>query len=334
MQFKSYFTILFLIFAVGCSDSSVQIQSIHGRTMGTSYSISWPATASVDAQGIQSRVDLALVEVNRQMSTYDAQSEISQFNQAHAPHEMNISDGFATVLLAAAELNRLSDGYFDPTVGPLVNLWGFGPDRRPNKVPTQEQVAETMSNVGWSGVKLSSGVLSKSVDRYVDLSAIAKGYGVDVVASLLEEHGIHSYLVEIGGEIRSKGVKALGQPWRIAIESPQYDARQAQKIIALGDMGVATSGDYRNYYVVDGQAFSHTIDPFTGYPSRHTLASVTVVDDTCMRADGLATAMLVMGAEKAAQLAEKEGLAAFFIVRQADGKFVESTSTAWTRLFH
>ena len=334
MQAKSIFFVSFLVFLFGCGESRVEVTSIHGRTMGTSYSISWPAVQKADPVAIQSKVDAELVEVNRQMSTYDPQSEISIFNKAQAPAEQIISDGFAKVIQAADELHGLSSGYFDPTVGPLVNLWGFGPDGRLNKAPEATAVSATMAKIGWDGVQLNGLTLTKSFDRYLDLSAIAKGYGVDIVAAVLEAHGISNYLVEIGGEIRSKGQKAQGHPWRIAIESPKYDERQAQKVIELGNMGIATSGDYRNFFVVDGQAFSHTIDPFTGSPSRHTLASVTVIDTTCMRADGLATAMLVMGAEKASVLAEQEGLAAYFIVRQPDGQFVESTSSAWKRLFN
>lgn len=221
----------------------------------------------------------------------------------------------------------MTDGAFDVTIGPVVNLWGFGPEARPESVPTQAELAELLAVTGWEFLELdpSTGSIRSEQPQYIDLSGIAKGYGVDVVAGYLDSQGVQAYLVEIGGEVRTRGRKPDGDAWRLAIEEPSEQARQVNKVVVLSGQSMATSGDYRNYYESEGRRFSHTINPDTGMPIDHQLASVTVIADDCMTADALATAFNVMGYEQAERLATRENIPAYFIVRAENGFEVHQT---------
>ena len=334
---KSFFLLSLLCIStllVGCEDAQkIALDGISGQTMGTSYSILWPATVSVDKDALKLKVEQTLSNVNQQMSTYDPASELSLFNQQAAPYRTSISSDFVHVMTLSQEISALTEGYFDVTVGPLVNLWGFGPDKQPLEIPPKDMIEQKRSLVGYKALSLESNVLAKSKQRYVDLSAIAKGYGVDKVAETLDSFGVTAYLVEIGGELRAKGVKGPDKPWIVAVERPQIHERAAQLILPLKDTAMATSGDYRNFFYMDGKRLSHSIDPFTGEPTAHTLASVTVVDENCARADALATAMLVMGAKKAKELADKQNIAALLIERGNNEEFKEIKTPAWNRRF-
>lgn len=329
---------LFFVLAfqlAGCADQVVKVDTIKGRTMGTSYSIIWPKhTSEVSIPQLQTQIDTLLSALNNAMSTYDKRSELSLFNQSSAPANQAISDDFYDVMILSKALYQQTDGYFDVSVGPLVNLWGFGPDKMPSKTPLDSEIQNRLSLIGLNQVDLDQGILSKSHDRYIDLSAVAKGYAVDKVAEALDEAGIKAYLVEIGGEMRAKGVKAVGKPWRIAIETPDLHQRKVQKILPVSDVAIATSGDYRNYFELDGKRYSHTIDPKTGKPVEHDLASVTVIDSQCARADALATAMLVMGKEKAKAFAIKNQVRAYLIVRNDQGEFEEYLTPAFAGWFN
>ena len=231
-----------------------------------------------------------------------------------------MSAGFARVLKESIRLGELSEGKLDVTVGPLVNLWGFGPEQRPDKVPSEEVLAATKKRVGLQNLVLAGNLLSKKIpDLYVDLSTTAKGYGVDVVAELIESNGFTNYLVEIGGEMRLKGFKNTGELWAIAIEKPLTNERSVQQVIIPKDNAVATSGDYRIYFEADGQRFSHIIDPATGKPIKHNLVSVTVIHPSSMTADGLSTTLMVMGMEQGMDFAVKNDLAALFIAKTENG---------------
>ncbi|WP_286238664.1 FAD:protein FMN transferase [Neptuniibacter halophilus] len=313
---------LFLSLLSGCqSDPEPRILIHQGATMGTSFTVKW--LAMDDNPQLRQQIDQALVDVNQSMSTYINDSELSRINQLPAGSEVAVSDELGFVLSVADRISRETRGAFDATVGPLVNLWGFGPDGRVIHAPAAEQIAEIRTRVGFQYLDLSQGFLRKQRDSYIDLSAIAKGYGVDKLAMVLEQQGIDRYLVEIGGELRAKGIKPDGQNWKIAIESPMVGPeRKVQRIIAVKDVGVATSGDYRNYFEENGIRFSHTIDPVDGKPIRHKLASVTVLMPTCAEADAYATAMMVMGPERAEAFAIEQGISAFFIVK-ADQGFTE-----------
>lgn len=314
---------------VSCSSDTATVVRAKGYTMGTSYTIQWLGDPT-QLNNIQTQIDVLLESVNQQMSTYRTDSELSQFNQAKPPYTQSISAEFARVIGQSIEINHLTDGYFDISIGPLVNLWGFGPDKRPSKQPNKALIDTVLGGVGLEAVSLNGVELSKTAQRYLDLSAIAKGFAVDEVAEYLQGLGYANYLVEIGGEIRAGGLKQANTPWKIAIEAPDMNERRVQKVLSIQDVAVATSGDYRNYYEVDGAMFSHTIDPFTGYPVQHTLASVTVLHNSCAQADALATAMLAMGHKKAMAFAEENNLRTYFVMR--DGKnYTEYLSPAFER---
>jgi len=252
-------------------------------------------------------------------------AELKIFGPTQYAAQLESSKDFAKVVQEAIRLNKVTAGALDVTVGPLVNLWGFGPDKRLNKVPSEAQIAERASLVGIDKFNLDmtgeKPTLTKSVKGlYLDLSSIAKGFGVDKLAEYLEQLGISNYLVEIGGELRGKGNNLQNEPWRIAIEQPTLIQGESVQIIApLHNLGMATSGNYRNYFEDEnGSRMSHIIDPAKLSPVSHNLASITVLAPTTMTADGLSTGLFVLGAEKALAIAEKEKLAVFLIVKKGD----------------
>lgn len=318
-----------LAFFVSCSHAPQQI-AVSGETMGTTYHIRYvSANPRHEPEKIKERVDAVLEQINSQMSTYDPNSELSRFNQRQTTEPVVVSRSLETVVRRALEIAEETDGLLDVTVGPLVNLWSFGPQQRPETIPTAEELADAKAATGYRHLTVENHQLQKHIpELYVDLSTIAKGYGVDRVARLLEQMEIQNYLVEIGGEMRMKGVKPGSQPWRIAIEKPDNTQRAAQRILEPGNSAIATSGDYRNYFEEDGVRYSHIIDPRTGKPIQHNLVSVTVLAETCMDADAYATALTVMGPEQALAFAENKGLAVLLIVRE-NGDFKEYTSTAF-----
>ncbi|GAA4500734.1 FAD:protein FMN transferase ApbE [Pseudaeromonas paramecii] len=317
----------------GQSDAVTQELHITGNTMGTYYSIKVADGVVPDAKTFQAEVDKRLERVNDLMSTYRPESTLSRFNQSQELTPFAVEPEVAKVVTEALHIGRLSGGALDITVGPLVNLWGFGPDHRPTKIPDEAQLAEVRKRTGLGNlhveINADADTLRKDIPGlYLDLSSIAKGYGVDEVAQYIESLGSRNYLVEIGGELRVKGHNGQGQDWRVAIEKPTADLGSVQEVIKVGDMGIATSGDYRNYYELDGQRLSHTIDPVSGKPINHKLVSVTVVAPECMTADGLATGLMVMGTEKGLAFAKQHHLAIFMITKTADG-FKEDYSEAF-----
>ncbi|MHA2756529.1 FAD:protein FMN transferase [Aeromonas dhakensis] len=334
---KTWLAFGLAFFLTGCGqEQTVQSKpEIHitGSTMGTYYSIKVADNVITDPAKFQAEVDVLLERVNDQMSTYRPDSELSRFNQHRSSTPVVVSRDTARVVTEAIHIGRESRGALDVTVGPLVNLWGFGPDARPTKTPPDELITQTRQKTGLGNLHVITSVdadtLQKDIpDLYVDLSAIAKGFGVDKVAEYLESLGSRNYLVEIGGELRINGVNGKGHPWRVAIEKPTANAGSVQEVIVAGDNGVATSGEYRNYYELDGKRFSHTIDPMTGKPIQHRMVSVTVIHPSCMTADGLATVFMVLGPEKSLAYAKERGLAIFVITKTDEG-FEESYSDAF-----
>jgi len=327
-KFKLTLIMLLAVSITACFPSNNSAKKeilLQGRTMGTTYHIKVVATLEqVEALKLHEKIDAVLEQVNQEMSTYIPSSEISRFNDSQSTESVKVSAGFARVLAESIRLGELSDGKLDITVGPLVNLWGFGPEQRSETVPSDEILANTRSRVGLNNLHLDGNQLMKDIPNlYIDLSTTAKGYGVDVVAELIEINGIANYLVEIGGEMRLKGFKHTGELWAIAIEKPILDPsgeqRAIHEIVIPKDNAVATSGDYRNYFEVDGQRFSHIIDPDTGKPINHNLVSVTVIHPSSMTADGLSTTLMVMGAEQGMEFAVKNDLAALFISKTEHG---------------
>ncbi|MEW5248438.1 FAD:protein FMN transferase [Microbulbifer sp. 2201CG32-9] len=302
-----------------------------GPTMGTRYHITLVAVpAEVDRGKLQQAVDAELRAVNQEMSTYIPDSELMRFNRSKVGQAIPVSAPLADVVALSLDLYRRSEGAFDITVGPLVNLWGFGPEPEPELIPTPAEIEALRTVIGSDALQLQRNpdLLTRTRAVQLDLSAIAKGHGVDRVAALLRRRGIENFLVEIGGELRTRGHNPDGQSWRVGIESPNPKGRVVQEPIRVSGKSIATSGDYRNYYQRDGVRYAHSIDPRTGRPLKHRLASVTVIADTCAEADGLATALNVMGAEAGLQLAEREGLAVFMLVKTDEG-FEERFSSAF-----
>lgn len=328
------------MYVAGCSESH-NIIKITGPTMGTQYHISWVTELNNEEAIISERtrikrlIDQLLVDFNKTMSTYDSNSELSIINQGDSDQWQVISRDLYRVLSMALQVNEQSQGAFDVTVGPLVNLWGFGPSESNDNIPDVAKINERLALVGSDAISLrQQGEVSElklSAQRYIDLSAIAKGDAVDVIGLLLQQQGIDNYLVEVGGEIIAHGLKPEAAPWRIAIEAPNDDGRSVQIVIPLSEMGIATSGDYRNFFEQDGRRFSHTIDGRTGYPVNHKLASVSVFHSSVALADAWATALTVLGAEAGLALAEKYNLAAYFIVRHDDG-FKQFSSSHFEQL--
>jgi thiamine biosynthesis lipoprotein len=294
--------------------------AIQGQTMGTTYTVRLHAApANLDANQLKRQIDQRLEDVNRMMSTYLPESEVSRFTSHPVDQWFEISTQTAKVVQQALELSRLSGGYYDITVAPLVNLWGFGPEGQIEKRPSEEQIALAKKKVGFQYLEVepSTPAIRKTLPGLaIDLSSIAKGYGVDQVAELLDQLKVKDYFVEIGGEVRVLGRNPSGVPWRIGIEAPLEDIRQASIVLPMAGGSVATSGDYRNFFEDStGHRYSHTIDPHTAQPVQSTLASVTVIADQCSLADGRATTIMALGSRRGMELAEKEGWAVLLMDR-------------------
>ena len=317
--------VLVIIALYGCSNKP-EVLTISGTKMGTSYQITVIAD-QLPPDDLEQQIEQLLAKVDNSMSTYKKDSEISQFNRLPVGQTMAISQEFAEVVKISRQIWQLSNGAFDPTIGPLVDLWGFGPDERHESIPSSKTIELTKAQIGFDSVVLDEYKLSKTKAVSIDLSAVAKGYAVDRVADLLEMLALPDYLVEIGGEIRVSGFNADGVAWRIAMEQPQLFA-EVDRVINITDIAVATSGDYRNYFEKDGVRYSHTIDPVTGRPIVHNLASVTVLTQSCAEADAWATAFSVLGVEQSLKLAEQLDIAAYMLVRENE-QFVPRTSEAF-----
>jgi thiamine biosynthesis lipoprotein len=290
--------------------------------MGTTWHLSYldPPPDLSPAQ-VQQGFSELLESINRSMSTYRDDSEISRFNALSPGIWFITSPEFFHVLTSALDVGQHSQGAYDVTVAPLVNLWGFGPGGATSQRPDTSAIAAARALVGQGHLRLDAqnSAVMKHANIAIDFSSLAKGYAVDQLAQWLLDHGIDRFMVEVGGELRLAGLSGRGDPWRIGIEQPDNSGRAVAATIQLTDVGMATSGDYRNYFEVDGQRFSHLIDPRTGYPVAHDLVSVTVVHPDCMLADAWATALTVLGAEQAMSVARARGLAVYFIRRVDDG---------------
>ncbi|MBN1482832.1 FAD:protein FMN transferase [candidate division KSB1 bacterium] len=335
MRTKLFFLLLLLASLLWIwlrSQTDLEQYTLNGATMGTSYNVKIvePVTHIIDQTALHNDIDSLLYDINHIMSTYIENSEISLFNKAPAHEWISISQNLCDIFNVAIETSRKSSGAFDITVGPLVNLWGFGPEHNASDLPSEVDIQARKNRTGFQHLKIQNQppAALKSIDSmYCDLSAIAKGWGVDRVAEFLESKGYHNYLVEIGGEIRAKGVNVHKGPWRIGVSSPN-ELSGIQKVIEVLDVGIATSGDYRNYFEMGGVRYSHTIDPRTGRPITHNVASVTVIYTSCMMADAYATAINVLGLEQGMMLAEKENLPVLMIVKTENG-FVEKKTPSF-----
>jgi thiamine biosynthesis lipoprotein len=320
-----FFTLLTFALVSGC-DHAPEVIKISGSKMGTSYHVTIVADQPAPAD-LAEQIDQVLSVVDQSMSTYKAQSELSQFNRLPISEQVQASDQLWAVLQTSEKVWRESSGAFDPTVGPVVDLWGFGPVATEDKIPEDQAIAAALTNSGFEYLLLNSSdqAISKQKAIALDLSAVAKGYAVDQVADLLEMLALPDYLVEVGGEMRLSGTNPEGAPWRIAIELPSL-MPQVQQIVAINNSAVATSGDYRNYFEKDGVRYSHTIDPRNGKPITHNLASVTVMADRCADADAWATALMVLGEEEGMRIANQYSIPAYMLIREGETFRVLSSS--------
>ena len=314
-----------LCLAAACTADrgGLPVYELRGETMGTSFSIKVVEPPDgIDMARIGRDVEAEIFEVETRMSTYNDDSEISRFNRYRGTDWFAVSAVFCDTINEALRLAERTGGAFDVTVGPVVNLWGFGPTGRIEAPPDASELAERLALTGRDKLHADCtrpAIRKDLAELYVDLSAYAKGYAVDRAAAKLHGGGLTNFLVEIGGEIRAAGHNARRKPWSIAVERPVAGGRSVQSVYELADAAMATSGDYRNFFEHEGLRYSHTIDPRTGRPVRHDGASVTVIADTAADADGLATALLVMGPVAGFEFAERQSIAAYFLIRDGDG---------------
>lgn len=320
----------------GCGNREAPVAyELSGSAMGTRYSVTIAEPLDAERrQRLETRIGGTIAEVEQAMSTYIVDSDVSRFNASRSTDWVEVSRTVCEAVSAAHELSVLTDGAFDITVGPLVNLWGFGPETVELAPPPRAEVAAAQARVGYQRVHADCARPALRKDRpdvYIDLSAWAKGYAVDRVAALLDELGVRNYLVALGGELRMTGHNAKGELWRVAIEKPSDNGRDIQMVIRLTDRAVSTSGDYRNYFVHEGRRYSHLIDGRKGRPVTHNLASVTIITERAAFADAMATALLVLGPEEGMQLAVREEFAAYFQLRLEEG-FAERMSPAFEAL--
>ena len=315
----------------GCQDRR-EIK-LSGSTMGTRYHITVIGGFFTGAAALQHAVDARLAEIEASMSTYRPDSEISRFNRLQrADTVFPIGDDFQRVMAISRQLHRITDGAWDGTLDPLIDVWGFGRSRRVlERVPDAQTIRHLLAQVGFEHIVMHpEGHLSKRLASVtLDLASVAKGYGVDAVAALIRAEGFTDYLVEIGGEVYAAGVRIDGNPWRIGINEPDagtpFDA--VYRVVTLQDRAFATSGDYRNFIEIDGRHYSHVIDPRTGHPVDNGVVSVSVTADTCALADGLATALMVMGTTPGIALIDRlEGVEALIITRDDQGRFHDHPS--------
>ncbi|EGM76607.1 membrane-associated lipoprotein involved in thiamine biosynthesis [Rheinheimera sp. A13L] len=328
---QHFFAFVVVVTLAACAKPDNEKVLLEGKTMGTTYHVSYISQPGMpDQQQVQAQIDLALKEVNQVASTYIKDSELSLFNSSDSTEPREASEMLRLLFAEGIRLAQLTDGYLDITVGPLVNLWGFGPTHRPEKVPDDAAITMARTQIGAQYLQLDGTRVYKTKPQlYVDLSTIAKGYGVDLVAEVLEQQGINNFLAEIGGEIRLKGSSLENKDWTVGLEKPVAEGRVLQRLIRPKDNAVATSGDYRIFFEENNQRYSHLIDPKTGKPVTHMMLSSTVIHPSCMTADGLSTAFMVMGPEKAMELADQQQIAALFIVKNQQGEFVELYSKAF-----
>ncbi len=333
MNYRKVLTSILLLSALffsACSSPGKRDDNhlvLSGNTMGTTYTIKIVRNnflllgdTARKIEELEDGITSLLRSINMKMSTYIPDSEISLFNNFKKTSWLDISSETAFVLSSSVRISEMTGGAFDITIGPLTNLWGFGPDRKPVKIPDDVEIDRVREKIGYKKISIRNeppSVRKDDPEVYCDLSAIAKGYGVDMVASFLDSQGFYNYLVEIGGEISVRGKNAGGKEWRLGVLAPD-GSNDVKEIIAIGDLAMATSGDYHNYFEENGIRYSHTIDPVTGRPIAHKLVSVTVIMKSCMEADALATAIDVLGPVRGYEFAVKNSIPVYMIVKEGE----------------
>ena len=336
---QKIFLILLCSIGTGCQKPVALNEYIfRGNSMGTTFLIKI-ATEKISKQQqkkIYQTIRTKLSDINNKMSTYLDSSEISRLNRFKKTIPLRVSTETLTVMAEAQVISRLTQGALDITINPLVNAWGFGPEPNTGKIPTTKEIFQIKSKIGWEKLELdfsTSTIRKLDPGLSCDLSAIAKGYAVDQLSDTLVRLNFHQHMVELGGEVKASAHNASSQTWKIAIEKPSTRGKGVQRILPLSSLAIATSGDYRNFYDTKGVRLSHTIDPRNGRPVDHSVVSVSVVDPSCMRADGYATALMVLGETQGYQLATEQDLAVLFLIRTAQGSFREIETPAFQRIY-
>ena len=326
MKHAIWMVMALLLGAAGCGkeQGNQPELKVSGPTMGTHYAVKVVGNYPGGEPQLQHDVEQVLARINDELSTYKSDSELSRFNQHRDGTPVVVSQDLADVVIEGLRSGALTSGAVDVTVGPLVNLWGFGPDKRPTKTPTDEQIATARAHTGLDKLHVEisrdKATLRKDIpELYVDLSTLGEGFAADKIADLLDGRGIKNYMVEIAGALRLKGVNGKGERWRVAIEMPVDELGQVQNIVVPGDNAISTAGSYRNYYELDGQRYSHIIDPATGKPIQHKLVSVSVIAPRALHTDALDTALMVMGADKALIFANEHNLAIYTLTKTDSG---------------
>ncbi len=306
-----------------CGEQRLEQLELAGSALGTTFKVAIVEPApELDDEELRAAILDELSRIDRLASTWRKDSELSAFNTSASTDWLPVSADLCAALTDALEVSELTGGAFDITVGPLVNLWGFGPDGPVSEPPPGEAIAAALRHIGFTKLHTDceQGLVRKDdAALYVDLSGWAKGHAVDALAELLDANRIANYLVEVGGELKVRGHNSERRKWAVAIEAPSTSERVPQAVIRITDTSVATSGDYRNYFDFEGSKYSHTIDPRTGAPVTHDLAAVTIIHPVNAYADAMATALLVLGPQAGPSLAENLGIAAYFLVRKATG---------------
>jgi thiamine biosynthesis lipoprotein len=323
---------LLLVVVASCSTEPEAL--ITGNTMGTTYTVRVPGAAPPVIERIKNEIEQTLADVNAAMSTWQPDSVINQFNSSTSTDWFDVPASFTVVADASIQIAEQSHGAFDPTVGPMVQRWGFGSTDEQSIPPTADELQQLKAVTGYRHleVRLQPPAVRKSIPQLqLDFSAIAKGYAVDRLAQIVRNAGYTSYLVEIGGELRISGHNANSEPWKIGVEYPDADGTSVQSALFLNGGGVASSGDYRNFRNAAGRRYSHIIDPRTAAPVSHELAAVTVVANNAMYADGWATALMVLGAEQGQQVAAAHSLAAM-LVEGRESRFAVLRSELFSQL--
>ena len=330
--FSLFFLSLLTLFtwnSITWAKDSLEKHLIMGTTMGTTYSVT-VVTEKVDIDVLKKQIDTRLAMVNGSMSMFSPTSELSRFNKTKAHVPFKISKDFAYVMGQSNRLYNLTNGAWDGTLKPLVDLWGFGTKEKITKVPSPEAINDLLKTIGFNKIEILGNALQKKTPFVtLDLGSIAKGFGVDAVALLLQESGFKNFLVEIGGEVFTRGTKPGNLPWTVGISRPEKESAPdtLYRSMELKDRALATSGDYRNFVIINNKAYSHIIDPTTGYPVETGVVSASVTAENCTFADGLATALMVMPPEKGIALVNNlKKVECLIVVKKKDGTFMDLTS--------
>ncbi len=306
---------------------------ITGKTMGSYYAIVIDSPGSAIAMQLQEEIETEFADINRQMSTWDENSEISKFNRSSSTDWFAVGQDFAIVAREAKRIHELSDGALDPTLAPVIDIWGFGAKKLRRGIPSDEEISNALTNVGMQhlDVRTDPPAIRKAIPGlHLTFSSIAPGYAADEVCRILRSHGLTSHVVDVGGENRAGSAKANGDAWRVGVESPL--GGDLHKVLELTDKAIATSGDYRNFFMVGGKKYAHILDPKSGRPVEHPPASVSVVHDSCMTADGVATAMMVLGTGRGIELARKMQVDVMFLEVDDAGKVIETSVGLFSRI--